>query len=260
MKASHLITSLVLGLTLSAGPLGAEDPRPAPAVRVENQTAVFTVQYADMTALQDQIVMLPNYFGGGTLRFDGKARTIFVIGSRELVAACTEAIKKLDVPPKPVRSLEFTFYILVASQKPGGECPPAIAGFCEQMKGLYKGFRLLDTVTLRGRDGDWQRVEGIIPAAEAGGDSMPYRLAFNPVCLAAEGKDAKALIRLGKLEFKATVTTRLAGKDGSQVSTRDVGVTANVEFAEGQEVGITTVSQGRAGESLCLVAKAKVLE
>jgi hypothetical protein len=264
MKARNLFTILFLALNLvgAALPIGAEEPKhPAasPLPRAEVQTAVFKIEYADVYTLHRLIGPLSDYLSG-SIRADSDSRTIVVVGYKELVAACTEAIKRLDVPPKRAKNIELTFYILVASKKQIGDCPPVIQSFCEQMKGIFKGFRLLETVTMRAREGSRQTMEGIIAPTEPAGDNMPYSLHFDSVQLLSDEKDPKPIIRINKLDFSATITTRKESKSDWGVGTRDVGFNANVDFREGQEVGLTTSSQGTPGESLCIVAKAKVLD
>jgi len=270
MKFKFLFTVLVLACSFAAAtaPLRGEDPKAAPVAPPPHgdiQTAVFAFQHSDGKSLHDQIISLPGYFGGGTINFDWQSRSIFVIGSKELVAACAEAIKRLDVPPKAAKNIDLTFYILVASKKalPDGDCPAVIQAFCEQMKGVFKGFRLLETVTVRTREGSAEESKGVIAPGEPGGDTMAYRLRFDSARISTEDKDARPIIRINKLDFTATVRLPKEAKTGSADSGgsyRDVGVSASVDFREGQEVGITTLSKGTPGESLCIVARAKIVE
>jgi len=263
MKASNLLTVsvLTLGLMMAAPPMRAEEPKAASSQPGDVQTAIFIVQHADVKTLQDLITPL-TWSLKGSVQSDVGTRTLVVIGSKELVAACAAAIKKLDVPPKPARNIELTFYILVASQKPipNGDCPEVIRSFCEQMKGIYRGFRLLETVTIRAREGSREVAKGIIPAAEASGETMPYKLHFDSVQLVNDDRDPRSIIRINKLEFTVSVTTKKEGKAGSSISNQDVGFNANVDFREGQDAAISTLSQGTPGESLCIVARGKVLD
>ena len=270
MTSRTPFTVLALALSLIAGvsPAKAEDQKLGATIQAshgEIQTGVFTIQHADVNALRGLLTNFPGYFNGGDIKFDSGSRTVVVIGSKELVAACAEAIKRLDVPPKAAKNIDLTFYILVASKKalPDGDCPAVIQAFCEQMKGVFKGFRLLETVTVRTREGSAEESKGVIAPGEPGGDTMAYRLRFDSARISTEDKDARPIIRINKLDFTATVRLPKEAKTGSADSGgsyRDVGVSASVDFREGQEVGITTLSKGTPGESLCIVARAKIVE
>lgn len=148
---------LALNLALSSIPMRADESRfsaTSPLPRAEVQTAVFSIQYADVKALTKLLDDFSEYLGG-SINCDVGSKTIAVVGSKELVAACTEAIRRLDVPPKSQRSIELTIYILLASKKPipDGGCPPELQSFCGQMKGIFKGFKLLETISTRTVDG-----------------------------------------------------------------------------------------------------------
>jgi len=84
---------------------------------------------------------------------------------------------------------------------------------------------------------------------------LPYRLSLLPRLLADPGKADKPTIRM-ELDFIGTVSPRPGtGGEFKQIRIRNV-----VDFLEGQEVAVSTLSEGSPGESLCLVAKAKVLD
>lgn len=46
----------------------------------------------------------------------------------------------------------------------------------------------------------------------------------------------------------------------STIGYQNVEISTSVDIREGQEVGITTVSKGTPSESLCIVAKAKIVD
>ena len=65
----------------------------------------------------------------------------------ERMAAVEEAIKNLDVPAPPAKSIDLTAYLLVASRKSteGANLPSELQEVVKQLKGVlnYQGFRLL---------------------------------------------------------------------------------------------------------------------
>jgi len=264
MTSRNLITIPVLALAFSAAAdsMKAEEPKPAAAAgltRGDTQTAVFLLRYAVAGEVGRLLEPAAGIYGG-KLQYSHSpdSQTIMALGSKEWLAACADLIKQVDVPSKPAPNFEFTFYILVASQKPiaDGGCPSPITIFCEQMKGMFKGFRLLETVVLRAREGRSAKTKGIIPSAEPGGDSMPYTLKIEAPYVVDEDAGKKSLIRINKLAFNVDVPFKKEGQFGSNA----VGMESNIDLREGQDAALSTFSQGKAGESLCIVVRAKVLD
>lgn len=94
---------------------------------------------------------------GGTVRYDQTLRTAILIGPEKLVTGAEALLAKFDSPGaiRPEHQIQLRVYLVEAIQEPGGgPVPSEIAPAVEQMKKAfaYPGYRLLDTLTVLGKD------------------------------------------------------------------------------------------------------------
>src|SRR5574342_757077 len=144
----NAILSAILALTLV----------PAMAQEKEQVTKIIEVRNLDVRELPP--LLLPF---GAAIQFSLPLRRLVVSGRPETVAAVEEAVRRMDVPAPAPKNIEITAYILMASAQPGGSVPPELEGVTKQLKNLfsYQGFRLLDTMVLRVRDGESGEASGV---------------------------------------------------------------------------------------------------
>jgi hypothetical protein len=95
---------------------------------------------------------------------DRSERLIVLNGTSESVAGAQALIAKLDVAPKTV---DFTFHILAASTKPeaaADKVPAEVESVVKQLRTslTYQNYRLLDTVTIRAREGREFHARGVL--------------------------------------------------------------------------------------------------
>ena len=220
-------------------------------------TAVIPVQYADVKNIADVLRTFKDVLGGKVVP-NPDLRVIAVSGSKELVAACEEAVKKLDVPPKSARNLNLTFYLLVAVRQGGGsgEVPADLQKVCDQLREAtgFKSFQLVDTMMLRTKEGARADQMGALRAAAAGGSDRPYRLGFDEASVTQSDRGAR--IHLAKLFLHADVELT----KGSATTTSSAGINTDIEFGEGQKAVVGMTGGGGKDGALVLVVTGKIAE
>lgn len=233
----------------------------APVAPEKMVNAVFQIKYANVTQLANVLQAFRRILGGTVLE-NPELRVIAVSGPKELVSACEEAIKKLDVPSPPSRNVDLTFYLLTASRQPSGaqgEVPPELDKVCEQLKSIagFKSFKLLDTMIIRAQEGRKARQEGLLPPHGAGGSETPYELGFDSAQITAGEKDTR--IHLNKLSLGVRMeTVKTTEKGSTSSSASEGGIETDIEFGEGQKAVVGVTGTG-GSEALVLVVNGTVL-
>lgn len=267
---------LIVLLVLGAGVLAPaqETPKPAPAAQAPEPsapaprpesvaTAVFTLRYADANKISDVLRPFREMLGG-RITPNRDLHVISVSGPRELVDACEQAIRRLDVPSAPARNVDLTFFLLSASRQGtagGQELPSDLAGVCAQLQGVtgYREFRLLDTLVIRAQEGRRAEQHGVLSSRAAGNRDQPYELEFDSVQLASAEKGTR--IHLDKFRLRARLEVATGEEKGEPATAvGSTGIGTDIEFAEGQRAVVGVTSAGGKGEALVLVVTGKVLE
>ena len=141
------ICGLACGLAMTCALAWGQDEVPAP----KTVRKLIQLRYASAGQVHN---LLRNYVTGreASMDSDDRLHTIAVRGTPEAVATLEEAIRKLDVAPL---DFELTVYLISTSVQGGDQLPEALASTAKQLHGVfaYKGYQLLESFVLRGRDG-----------------------------------------------------------------------------------------------------------
>jgi hypothetical protein len=216
-------------------------------------------------------------------------KTISVSGSREMVAAVEETIRRFDVPassqPVPLaRNVDLTVHLLIGEEQPSTEAPPAaLKPVVDQLTTLfpYKGYRLAETLVMRTRDGTEGHLSGMIRLAKPRPEhdprpswrQAPYSFSFRRATI-REGEKAglsaaapapERQIRLDHLELGVDVPHAVAifgaPEDGkTPFEYKRVGLKTDIDVREGQKVVVGKATLDGTGQALILVVTAKVIE
>lgn len=203
---------------------------------------VFQIKYGDVNRIAGLINNM-----GASARADNDMHVIAVRGSKETVAAIEEALKQLDVPPAPQKDIEITGYVIVASSEPAAQPEPAdLAAPLKQMHALlpYKSYRVVDTIVLRGRDGQGAHTQGML-AATGTGSKPQYTLDYSQASVTAQGGN---MIRLDRLSF------------GVKIGGNSLAMNTNLDVHEGQKVVVGKTSVNGMEEAIILILSAKVID
>jgi len=228
-----------------------EQGPPAKSAREERVLKVIQLKYADPYHVADLLSLF-----GASLKSDRQAKVLTVVGPASAVAAVEEAIKKLDVPPPPVKDIDLTAYFVVATRQAmqAADLPAELDEVVAQLKRVlnYKSFQLLNTAFLRTRDGERANVSGV---ATVGAEAVHFRLGFRSADITLEGK--VRTVRISDLGFDADHPTSAAAP---AEKTTSAGIHTNIDIAEGQKVVVGRTTLDFADNALILVLTAKVID
>lgn len=250
-------------LCLAPPNLMAEEPAPRAHTEVQIapkdvQTAVFVLQHADAKAVAKLLADFTEYLGG-SIKANGDGHSLAVVGTKELVAAVGEALKRLDTAPsaKAARTVELTFHVLWLTKNGqiDADLPAELKGVAAQLKQVYKGIRLVGTSIVRTTHGkDLVQGVGDLPS-EGNVTKIPYRVDYGELRV-TPGADGKTLTVQISVGFRAEISFVVFNERRD----RTLEMSGLLDIHDNQSVALASTSAGIDGASLCLVAAAKVVD
>jgi len=211
---------------------------------------IVPIHYANVNHLV-QLLILPGV--RVSVRADADMHVLLVSGAPDAVATVEELVKKLDEPP-PVTihpNIETTAYFVSGSARTEDEVPAALAGVVKQLHALfpYKGYRVLDSCVVRGRELSRSDASGALP--ELG---STYKFSYRSVSVSA---GTPRLLHFEDLRLEVKKPTA-RDKDGQPIfDYSDIGTA--IDVGEGQKV-VVGKSSVNGQDALILVVTAKVIE
>jgi len=139
----------------AASPAASAAPSPEArrGVRPGDVQKVFIVNHVAINDLVRVLHVFPAELSG--MERDNR-RVLSVSAAPAVVAAIEETIKRLDVPPPPIKSVEITAYVLECTTSgEAGTLSPDLQGVLVQLKKTfnYSGCAVARTLLARGSDG-----------------------------------------------------------------------------------------------------------
>ena len=259
MKRRFLFGNLILCSLLASAPILRADEKkkadePAPAAAAETQhwpVKLFQVKYADVRRLANVFRAF-----GATVEPDADLKVISVRAPKEVLAAIEESLQRLDVPQAPAKNVQLETYLLTASgQGSSANIPADLEPVIKQLKSVfnYQGFRLLGTMSWRGRDGTGGDVNGLLPSVSSdSAEPSLYSFRIHSVGITSEGKEST--IRINDLTLQLSFVL----KGGSHHY--EVRINTSVDAKEGQKVVVGKANIDNADSALILILTAKVVE
>jgi hypothetical protein len=239
----------------------AEEPKPA-TPRGPQVQRVFVIRHAEVGQLARVLGIFPAQIEFSN---DPKLPALGVSASPAVVAAIEETIKRLDVPPPPVKSVELIGYILEALAQPGTptSVPAELESVVTQLKRTFSfaGYRLSDTLIARVRDDAGLNVEALGPASPNSSGRRIHALRASKVAITA--REGVSVVSLRNLRFNVQVPIPVGatGTGASSYQYRDVGAQAEyLDLREGQKVVVGKTGVGDGGDALILALTAKVVD
>jgi len=258
VKRRFLFGNLILLSLLAMAPILRADEKkkmdePAPAADVEAQhwpVQLFQVKYADVSRLANVFRAF-----GATVQPDSDLKVISVRASKEVLAAIQESLQRLDVPQAPAKNVQLDAYLLTASgQGSSANIPADLEPVIRQLKNVfnYQGFRLLGTLSWRGRDGRGGSVSGLLPSVSSDSSQLTNcSFGTNSVTVTSEGKEPT--IRVNGLDLRLDFIVKGSGNQHAIINT-------SIDVREGQKVVVGKANIDNADSALILVLTAKVIE
>ena len=186
-------------------------------------------------------------------RPDDKLHVVAVSGPADVVAEVVEVVKKLDVAPL---DFELTVYLIAATPQAGDHLPEALASTAKQLHGVfaYKGYDLLDSFVLRGRDG--QGSNGRPASADGTIRNSTYTFRYEH---AAVLDGAPRVVNLQNLSLQIRTPDGKFDENGNP-RYKTTGVSTDIDIRDGQKVVVGKSDIANSESPLILVVTAKVVE
>jgi hypothetical protein len=154
----------------------------------------------------------------------------------------------------------LTAYLLVAEQADTNvKLPADLQPVVKQLRSTfpnYEGYRLLETLVLRTREGGEAEVNGMAPG---GKDALPpaiYNLRFRSARITSDEKGRVVWLSGMRLGVRVPIPTG----PNNQFNYQDTGIMADVDVREGQKVVVGKANLQGPDKALFLVLAAKVID
>ena len=251
MKRRFWLVNVLIASMLASAPVArAQEEKKA---EEKSQTGwpvkIFQVKYAD-------VYHLANLFRafGATVQPDGDLRVLSVRAPKEVLAAIEESLQRLDTPQAPAKNIQLEAYLLTASaQGASGNLPTELDPVVKQLKGVfhYQAFRLLGTLSWRGRDGKGGHVNGLLsPVSSDSTQPTSYEFQVDSAAVTSEGKEPA--IRINNLVLQ--LFYMLGGNHQRAL------ISTSIDVREGQKVVVGKANIDSSDNALVLVLTAKVVD
>jgi len=211
----------------------------------------------------------------GMLTADDDLNAILLMAPKPLSESLEAAIKLLDVPQDskaPDKNVELTVRLIRGSGlQTNGEVdldwlPASLEPVIEQLNEIftYDSYFLVDTLFIRCRDGSEASTSGMLPSGSSDSDEAVYDLRIDRVSVTTDGTPLG--IRLDDVSFSATMPHTVSQSGGSgggrpvRVERREVGIRADIDLREGQQVVVGKASLSSSDMALFVVISAKVVD
>jgi hypothetical protein len=215
--------------------------------RVNWSVQMVPVKYLDSAATLRAICIFP-----AEIMLQTAQHLVSVRAPAANMAAITDAIKRLDVPQVGPKNVEWTIYVLVASDQAETlrPVPANINAVVDQLKGLlpYKQFYQLDTMFGTTADGNTINLNGGVRGlanAAPGGPTRDSNYSFSARISVGTREPASASVRMSQLNFRL---------NGENVS---VMIATDVDIPVGKQVVVGKSTSG--DRAYILVVSAKTL-
>ncbi len=201
---------------------------------------------------------LINTFAGGRgdlfVSEDDRLHVIALRGPAEAIAAAEDAVKKIDVAPL---DFELTVYLISTTAQGGDQLPDALTSTAKQLHGVfaYKGYQLLDSFVLRGRDGQGINGGGG-GSAEGTIKNSTYTFRYNRASV-LDG--TPKIVNLQNLNLQIRVPSGMRNEKG-QLEYKTTGLSSDIDIRDGQKVVVGKSDVNNGESPLILVVTAKVVE
>lgn len=248
-------------------PTPAPIPTPAPVALEEGpdwKTRVFTVRQADL----NDIKRLLGVFRAQLLT-DNDTGVLMAKASPQTLDAIAETLAVLDVPPPLRQDVELTVYLVEASEKAVVASSQEIAGLGETLEQVraafpYQGFRVLESVVLRGHTDELMRANGVVPYGTIRDEDQPLHLEYQFSCEPRISGDLKGkVIMLDKVSLGVRVPVAM-GRGGNPPRTvyqdRNSGFNTSVNLRENARVIVGKASMDGTRNALLLVVTGRTVE
>jgi hypothetical protein len=238
---------IICGLVMMTVLASAQEP----VAKIDRK--LIQLKYVDASRVRN----LAGVFAGGrdwSVESDDRLHWIAVRGPADIVASFEEAVKRLDVPPS---GFELTVFLISTSAQPGDQLPEALTSTAKQLHAVfaYKGYQLIESFVLRGRDG--QGLNGNQGGSADGTlKNSTYSFRYNRASV-LDG--TPKMVTLQNLNLQIRMPTGMHNDKG-QAEFKTTGLSTDIDIRDGQKVVVGKSDMNNGDSPLILVVTAKVVE
>lgn len=233
------------------------------------QARVFHLQYANLMSLLNQLSRL--YGRVALIVPDEPSRSLLVRATPEILTSIQNLIAELDVAPPVKRNIEITAFVLLATDHPLDETPlpDALQPVMRQLRRTfsYKGYRLLDTLIARTRDGGMVQMSGVFPPLSGDPTVTPppdalsrYRMS----CMGIKhyGDEKETFVHIDHFGFgvQLALVTKDAETGRPRTQFHNLDIVSSIDVRDGQMAVVGKTSADGSASALLLVVSAKAIE
>jgi hypothetical protein len=219
--------------------------------------------------------LMANIFDDDMLTADDDLNAILMMAPKPLSESIEAAIKLLDAPQdqeEPDKNVELTVRLIQGSGLQTNDevdadwMPDSLEPVIAELNEIftYDNYHLVDTLFIRCRDGSEASTSGMLPSGTSDSEEAVYDLRIDRVSATYDHNEPYA-IRLDDVSFSATMPHTIAqsGSGGgrpTRIERREVGIRADIDLREGQQVVVGKASLSSSDMALFVVISAKVVE
>jgi hypothetical protein len=262
--------ALILVLTIGAAPALPQEKPDSGAVKSAPsnpfQTTAPILKFIELKHLMsdnerlDRVITLIRLLNISAVNIvhDSQLKTLALRGTPEEIARVEELLKRFDVPApgKLARQIQITIHTIEATDQPGESpaLPPNLTSAVEQLRTAfgYKGFRLMDTILLQGREGSELELTGMLPITATQSSEKTFYVARYA---RAGYNDAQKTLFVNGFKFNI----RIPVSSGEHTTYGDSGITTDLSIRDGQKLVLGKLTKDQTpGTGVFLILTAKV--
>ena len=271
----NAVVVLALLGTVFAGNLAAAqeaEDSVVPVIERADQIDILVVTLERATPSKVMALMGP-FADSEVMTADDELGAIMLYGPQSVTSRLADAIKALDMAHKTVentQNIELTVHLIQGSgfkvddDTSTVDIPNFLADVVSELTDvfMYGQYRLVDTLFLRCRDNSEASTSGTMPGGSGDEGQSMYNFSVDSVRIT--GGDPIG-IRLDDVSFGAetkivsSATHSTSPRTGRAIERRDVGMRADIDVREGQQVVIGKASVAGDDSALFVVVSAKVV-
>lgn len=247
---------------------------PALAQDQKTVTRVFKIEHGNVEQIAEVLRMF-----GGAAQPNKELGVIAWQGPESRLPAVDAAVESLDVPPKAMKNVEMTMFILAAEPGEGSaandQVPELLQGVTTQIRKLFdfQSIRLLESSIIRTRDGESGQIggglsinrpvpealreKGSLAAALADAQGS-YQLKFSNLEVVSD--EEGNTVRVNRLALTVLLPAVYINNNGGEERTmKKTQLVTDIDVREGQKVVVGKTSIEGARDTMFLVITAEVL-
>jgi hypothetical protein len=192
--------------------------------------------------------------------YDPELKVLALRGRARAINEAETLLKRFDVPAEEhrVRQIEVTIYLIEASSEssPDQPVPAALKSALDQLRTAfgYKGYRLMDTILLQGRERSDLNLSGLLPMeATKSSDKTFYTASYKNINYVESQKSVEIT------HFHFNIRIPLPGTGlAAQTSYGDSGIETDLTIKDGQKLVLGKLARDQTERGVFLVLTTKV--